>query len=906
MTQAMSDDPMAPSTGEAGNAPETRAGQEEEIREWVEALEELVLTEGADAAKRLLRELLHTIDRRGVSLQFAINTPYVNSIPRELQPNYPGDRKVERRIKSLIRWNALAMVVRANREDAGIGGHISTYASLATLLEVGFNHFFHAKTERACGDIVYFQGHASPGVYARAFLEGRLDASHLERFRRELREQPGLSSYPHPWLMPEFWEFPTVSMGISPIAAIYQARFNRYLEDRGLHSCGEKKVWAFLGDGESDEPETLGALTLASREKLDNLIFVINCNLQRLDGPVRGNGKIIQELEAAFRGAGWHVIKVIWGNDWDPLLAEDSDGLLLRRMEEAVDGEYQNYAVRPGDYTRQHFFGKYPELLKRVEHLTDDQIKKLRRGGHDPEKVYAAYKEAVEHRGSPTVILAKTIKGYGLGEAGEGRNITHQQKKLNEEELREFRERFDIPIPEEHIEDAPFYRPPEESEEIQYIVQRRDALGGFLPHRMVRAKPLSAPPLEFFKEFFEGSASREVSTTMAFVRLLTLLLKDRELGKLIVPIIPDEARTFGMESLFRQVGIYASQGQLYEPVDSDVFLYYREAKNGQILEEGITEAGSMASFIAAGSAYATHGVNTIPFFCFYSMFGFQRIGDLIWACADTRGKGFLMGGTAGRTTLHGEGLQHQDGHSHVLASAIPSMMTYDPAFAYETAVIVQDGIRRMYQEQEDVFYYITMYNENYAMPPMPEGAREAILKGLYLFRPADSPEGRPRVQLLGSGPILREALRAQQLLADEFGVAADVWSATSFNLLRRDALTIDRWNLLHPGEPARRPYLNTVLDSTAGPIVAATDYMKIVADQIAPWLEGRLHSLGTDGFGRSDNRAQLRRFFEVDAESITLAALYQLAQDGTIPKSVLPEAIGKLGINPEKANPMIS
>jgi pyruvate dehydrogenase E1 component len=905
MTQAMSDDPAAAAAGQSAPSADASKWDEEEVREWVEALEELLITEGAGAVQHLLRELLHTIHRRGMSLQFATNTPYVNTIPRELQPKYPGDRNVERRIKSLIRWNALAMVVRANREDAGIGGHISTYASLATLLEVGFNHFFHAKSERACGDIVYFQGHASPGVYARAFLEGRIDAGHLGRFRRELRDKPGLSSYPHPWLMPDFWEFPTVSMGLSPISAIYQARFNRYLEDRGLHSCNNKKVWAFLGDGESDEPETLGALTLASREKLDNLIFVINCNLQRLDGPVRGNGKIIQELEAAFRGAGWHVIKVIWGNDWDPLLAEDEDGLLVRRMTEAVDGEYQNYAVRSGAWTREHFFGKYPELLKRVEHLTDDQIQKMRRGGHDPEKVYAAYHEAAAHVGSPTVILAKTIKGYGLGEAGEGRNVTHQQKKLNEEELRHFRERFDIPVPEDNIEAAPFYRPPEESEEISYLLQRREALGGFAPHRMVRAKPLQAPPLEFFKEFFEGSAGREVSTTMAFVRVLTLLLKHPEIGKLIVPIIPDEARTFGMESLFRQVGIYASQGQLYEPVDSDVFLYYREAKNGQILEEGITEAGSMASFIAAGTAYATHGVNTIPFFSYYSMFGFQRIGDLIWACADTRGKGFLMGGTAGRTTLHGEGLQHQDGHSQVLASTIPTMVTYDPAFAYETAVIIQDGIRRMYQEQEDCFFYITMYNENYAMPPMAPGIEEGILKGLYLFGTAELPEGKPRVQLLGSGPILREALRAQELLKD-FGVAADVWSATSFNLLRRDALDADRFNLLHPEAAPRRPYLNTVLDGTEGPIIAATDYMKIVGDQIAPWLSGRLHSLGTDGFGRSDNRQELRRFFEVDAAAIALAALYQLSRQGKVATKSVAEAIPKLGINPEKANPMIS
>jgi pyruvate dehydrogenase E1 component len=879
---------------------------EAEVREWVQSLEELLEREGPNKARFLFLRLLAALHRRGVSLQLGLTTPYINSIPKENQPPYPGSRKIERRIKSLIRWNALAMVVRANREDAGIGGHISTYASLATLLEVGFNHFFHGKTADHCGDLVYFQGHASPGVYARAFMEGRLNAGHLERFRRELRGKPGLSSYPHPWLMPDFWEFPTVSMGLSPISAIYQARFNRYLESRGLHSCNHRKVWAFLGDGECDEPETLGALTLASREKLDNLIFVINCNLQRLDGPVRGNGKIIQELEAAFRGAGWHVIKVIWGKDWDPLLEQDTDGLLRRRMEEAVDGDYQNYAVRPGAWTREHFFGKYPELLKMVEHLSDDDLKSLRRGGHDPDKVHAAYKEAAEHTGSPTVILAKTIKGYGLGEAGEGRNVTHQQKKLNEDELKAFRQRFEIPIPEEHIEEAPFYRPPEDSEEMQYLKERRKALGGYLPERAVRAKPISAPPLEELAEFFQGSNNREVSTTMAFVRLLTVLMKNPQIGKLIVPIIPDEARTFGMEPLFRQFGIYASQGQLYEPVDSDVFLYYREAKDGQILEEGITEAGSMASFIAAGTAYASHGINTIPFFCFYSMFGFQRIGDLIWACADARGKGFLMGGTAGRTTLHGEGLQHQDGHSHVLASAIPTMAAYDPAFAYETAVIVQDGIRRMYEKQEDRFYYITMYNENYVMLPMPEGAPEGILKGIYRLRTAEKVKGRPRVQLFGSGAVLREALRAQELLEGKFQVSADVWSVTSYSQLRRDALAADRWNRLHPAEKPRRSFLETVLEKTEGPIIAVTDYMKIVPDQIAPWLPGRLISLGTDGFGRSDNRAHLRRFFEVDAECIALAALRQLAQEGTIPAKRVAKAVRELEIDPEKADPMIS
>ena len=888
------------------NPHSVEALDEVEVHEWVESLEELLEREGPKKTKYLFRRLLGALHRQGLSLQLTPTTRYINSIPKEDQVPYPGDGRIEWRIRSLIRWNALAMVVRANREDPGIGGHISTYASLATLLEVGFNHFFHGKTEEGCGDLVYFQGHASPGVYARAFMEGRLDAGHLERFRRELRDRPGLSSYPHPWLMPSFWEFPTVSMGLSPISAIYQARFNRYLENRGLHACGQRKVWAFLGDGECDEPETLGALTLASREKLDNLIFVVNCNLQRLDGPVRGNGKIIQELEAAFRGAGWHVIKVIWGSDWDPLLAQDTEGWLLRRMEEAVDGDYQNYAVRPGAWTRQHFFGKYPELLKMVENLSDDQLKKLRRGGHDPDKVYAAYKEAVEHRDSPTVILAKTVKGYGLGESGEGRNVTHQQKKLNEEELQVFRRRFEIPIPEENIEETPFYRPPEESEEIRYLRERRRELGGFLPQRSIRAKPLPAPQLETFAEFFQGSGNREVSTTMAFARLLTLLMKSPEIGKLIVPIVPDEARTFGMESLFRQFGIYASQGQLYEPVDSDVFLYYREAQNGQILEEGITEAGSMASFIAAGTAYASHGINMIPFFCFYSMFGLQRIGDLIWSCADTRGKGFLMGGTAGRTTLAGEGLQHQDGHSHVLASAVPTLAAYDPAFAYETAVIVLDGIRRMYENQEDLFYYITMYNENYVMPPMPEGVREGILQGIYRLRPAEPADGRPSVQLFGSGAILREALRAQEILAAKFNVAAGVWSATSYSQLRREALAADRWNRLHPLENPRRPYIQTVLDQTQGPIVAVSDYMKIVPDQIAPWLPGRLLSLGTDGFGRSDNRTHLRRFFEIDAEFIVVAALHQLSQRGEIPATQVAKAIQELGVNPEKADPMVS
>ncbi|OFV99383.1 MAG: pyruvate dehydrogenase (acetyl-transferring), homodimeric type [Acidobacteria bacterium RIFCSPLOWO2_12_FULL_54_10] len=873
-----------------------------EAREWAESMEAVLKTAGPEKAKYIVRMLLNMLHRRGESLQFATSTPYINSIPKEREPEYPGDGRIEWRIRSLIRWNALAMVVRANREEAGIGGHISTYASLATLLEVGFNHFFHAKTKERCGDLIYFQGHAAPGIYARAFLEGRLDIGHLERFRLEMKKQPGLSSYPHPWLMPDFWEFPTVSMGLAAITAIYQARFSRYLENRGLHTCG-KKIWAFIGDGETDEPESLGALTLASREKLDNLIFVVNCNLQRLDGPVRGNGKIVQELEAAFRGAGWHVIKVLWGGDWDALLAKDKYGLLQQRMDEAVDGDYQNYAVKSGAWTREHFFGKYPELLKIVEHLSDDEIMKLRRGGHEPDKVYAAYKEAVQHKGAPVVILAKTIKGYGLGEAGEGRNITHQQKKLNEAELLEFRRRFQIPIPEEQMKETPFYRPPEDSEEIRYLLERRKALGGFVPQRMVRAKPLKPINHETFAEVLQGSGGREVSTTMAFVRLLTLLLRHPEAGKLVVPIVPDEARTFGMDALFRQVGIYASQGQLYEPVDSDVFLYYREAKDGQILEEGITEAGSMASFIAAGTAYATHGINTIPFFCFYSMFGFQRVGDLIWSCADSRGKGFLMGGTAGRTTLAGEGLQHQDGHSLLLASTVPNLQTYDPAFAYEIAVIVQDGIRRMYTEQEDIFYYITMYNENYAMPPMPDGVEEGILKGIYRLRAAEPMKNGLRVQMLGSGPMIREALRAQQILAEKFNVQADVWCVTSYNLLRREALDSDRWNRLHPAETPRVPYLNTVLDATEGPIIAVSDFMKIIADQIAPWLPGRLASLGTDGFGRSNSRSHLRRFFEIDAEHIALAALHQLASQGKIPAEQAERAVQELGLNPEKANP---
>jgi len=869
-----------------------------ETSEWIEALEQILDEEGPARAAFLLERLTEQARGAGADLPIQLNTPYVNTIRRQDEIPYPGDRAMERRIKSLTRWNAMAMVVRQNKYDPGIGGHISTYASLATLLEVGFNHFFHAMYGDQPGDLIYFQGHASPGIYARAFLEGRLTEEHLRNFRHELRDTPGLSSYPHPWLMPDFWRFPTVSMGLGPINSIYQARFMRYLENRGLIPVTPRKIWAFLGDGEMDEPESMGSLTLGSREKLDNLIFVINCNLQRLDGPVRGNGKVIQELEAAFRGAGWHVIKVLWGEDWDPLLSRDTNGLLQKRMAEVVDGEWQTYVTKDGPYFRKNFFGKYPELLDLVSHLSDEQIMHLKRGGHDPKKVYNAYKVAVENTGSPTLILAHTIKGYGLGEAGEGRNITHQQKKLNEAEIAHFRSRFEIPIPDEAARNASFYRPPDDSPEMAYLHERRRVMGGYIPTRTTPASKVQAPPLAYLAESLAGSQGREVSTTMAFVRILTLLLKDQSLGKRVVPIIPDEARTFGMESLFRQFGIYASKGQLYKPHDAEMFLYYKESKDGQILEEGITEAGSMASFSAAGAAYTNYCMEMIPFFVYYSMFGFQRVGDLIWAFADARGKGFLMGGTAGRTTLSGEGLQHQDGHSIVLASTVPTCATYDPAFAYEIAVIVQDGIRRMYQEQEDLFYYLTLYNENYPMPPMPEGIADGILKGIYRYKAAA--EGQAKVQLFGSGPILNEALRAQGILAEKYGVPADVWSVTSYNELRRDALSAERWNRLHPAQPARRPYIQQALGGADGPIVAATDYMKVVADQIAPWLPGRMETLGTDGFGRSENREYLRRHFEINAASIAAAALSRLARDGQFPMEKATAAFTELGVNTEK------
>ncbi len=874
----------------------------QETSEWVEALDQVLDETGPDRAAYLVERLSERARTGGAELPIHLNTPYVNTIRPDEEVSYPGDRAMERRIKSLIRWNAMAMVVRQNKYDAGIGGHISTYASLATLLEVGFNHFFRASYGDQPGDLIYFQGHASPGVYARAFLEGRLSEDHLKNFRHELRDKPGLSSYPHPWLMPDFWRFPTVSMGLGPINSIYQARFMRYLENRGVIPPTARKVWAFLGDGETDEPESMGSLTLASREKLDNLIFVVNCNLQRLDGPVRGNGKIIQELEAAFRGAGWNVIKAIWGEDWDALLARDTTGLLVRRMGEAVDGEFQTYVTRDGAYIRKNFFGKYPELLDLVSHLSDEDLFKLHRGGHDPCKVFNAFKAATEFTGGPTVVLAHTIKGYGLGEAGEGRNISHQQKKLNEAELEHFKSRFEIPIPDEAARTASFYRPPADSPEMAYMHERRRLLGGYLPHRTVPPRQIEAPPLEYLKESLEGSAGREVSSTMALVRVLTLLLKHPQIGKRVVPIIPDEARTFGMESLFRQFGIYASQGQLYKPHDAEMFLYYKESKDGQILEEGITEAGSMASFAAAGTAYVNYGVEMIPFFVYYSMFGFQRVGDLVWAFGDARGKGFLCGGTAGRTTLAGEGLQHQDGHSMVLASTVPTCAAYDPAFAYEIAIIVQDGIRRMYQLQEDRFYYLTLYNENYPMPAMPQELNpEGVLKGIYRFQAAA--EGKAVVQLFGSGPILNEAVRAQKILADQYGVAADVWSVTSYNELRRDALATERWNRLHPDQTARVPYIVEAIQGAEGPIVAATDYMKVVADQVAPWLPGRMETLGTDGFGRSDNREYLRRHFEVNAESIATAALSRLARDGRFDMEKAKAAFGELGVDTEKIDP---
>ena len=880
----------------------------QETSEWVEALDDIIDAAGPDRAAYLIERIMERAANLGVQVPLRWNTAYMNTIPPEEQVAYPGDRVIERRIKSLIRWNALAMVVHANKYDANIGGHLATYASLATLLEVGYNHFFRGSHKSSSGatlpgDLVYFQGHASPGVYARAFVEGRLNEKHLENFRHELREHPGLSSYPHPWLMPDFWQFPTVSMGLGPICAIYQARFMRYLENRGIIEKTDRKVWGFIGDGETDEPESLGALTLASREKLDNLIFVVNCNLQRLDGPVRGNGSIVQELEAAFRGAGWNVIKCLWGSGWDDLFARDASGLLLKRMHECVDGEFQAFRANDGAYLRTEFFGKYPELLKLVEHLSDDDLWNLRRGGHDPIKVYNAYKRAMETKGQPTVILAKTVKGFGLGEAAEGRMGAHQQKKLNEDDLKKIVKRFDLKIPDEIVNSVGFFRPAEDTQEMRYLRQRTDVMGGPLPVRKVAPITIPAPALEIFHDALGGSRGREASTTTAFVNVLKSLMKHPELGKYIVPIVPDEARTFGMESLFRDFGIYASQGQRYKPVDANTLMYYKEAQNGQILEEGITEAGSTASFIAAGTSYANYGVPMIPFYIYYSMFGFQRVGDLNWAFADSRGKGFLLGGTAGRTTMLGEGLQHQDGHSPVLASTVPTCTIYDPAYAYELAVIIQDGIRRMYVEGEDRFYYLTVYNENYAHPPMPEGEgiREGILRGIYRYRTAQY--GPSVAQLFGSGTILNEALRAQQILQERYQVAADVWSVPSYTELRRDGLEVERWNRLHPSEAPRIPYIAQQLQSTQGPIVAASDYMKTLPDTIGPWLQGRMHSLGTDGFGRSENREHLRKFFEVSAEAMVQATLSALARWGNFDAQRAQAAVAEMGMDAEKKNP---
>ncbi len=873
-----------------------------ENREWLESLEYVLENGGPERVGRLIQQLQLQCERAGVKLPFTATTPYENTIPADRQPPFPGSQEMERRIKSLIRWNALAMVMRANKVEEGIGGHISTYASAATLYEVGFNHFFRAQTEDGDRDIVYFQGHSAPGIYARAFLEGRLPIEKLENFRRELKPGGGLSSYPHPWLMPDFWEFPTVSMGLGPIMAIYQARFNKYLENRGLKTATSGKVWAFLGDGETDEPESLGAISLASRERLDNLIFVINCNLQRLDGPVRGNFKIIQELEANFRGAGWNVIKVIWGGDWDNLIEKDVDGLLVKRMGEITDGQFQKYAVESGRYFRQNFFGSDPRLLKMVEHLSDEQLEHLRLGGHDPIKVHAAYKEAVEHKGSPTVILAKTIKGYGLGESGEGKNITHQQKKLNEEELKIFRSRFGIPVADKDLAKAPFYRPGDDSPEVKYLQERRKQLGGYMPARKVRAAALPAPKDELFEEFYKGTEGRKASSTMVFVRMLGKMLRDPELGKYVVPIVPDEARTFGMEALFRQVGIYSSVGQLYEPVDMDTLLYYKESKDGQILEEGITEAGSMSSFIAAGTAYSTHGIPTIPFFIYYSMFGFQRIGDLVWCAGDMRCRGFMLGGTSGRTTLAGEGLQHQDGHSHLLAYPVPNCVAYDPAFAFELAVIVQDGIKRMYTDGESIFYYVTVMNEPVEMPSMPEGSREGILRGLYRFKKSEH-SAKLRANLFGSGTIMQEVIKAAEILESKYDVASDIWSITSYKELYKDGNATERWNMLHPGETPKVPYVTESLKDAQGVFVAASDYVKALPESISQWFPRPLMALGTDGFGRSEGRASLRDFFEVDAKHIVVATLTALMRDGKVKADAVQRAIKDLGVDANKPNP---
>ena len=875
----------------------------QETQEWLEALESVLLNEGPERAHFLLEKLVEKARRSGAYLPYSANTAYINTIPTGKEIPSPGDHAIEHRIRAYVRWNAMAMVLRANK-NTNVGGHIASFASAATLYDVGYNHFWHKASENHGGDLVYTQGHSAPGIYAYAFLLGELTEDQLNHFRQEA-DGNGLSSYPHPWLMPDFWQFPTVSMGLGPLMAIYQARFMKYLGSRGLVNTDGRKVWAFMGDGEMDEPESLGAISLGSREKLDNLIFVINCNLQRLDGPVRGNGKIIQELESDFRGAGWNVIKVIWGSYWDPLLAKDTQGLLQRRMMECVDGEYQTIKSKDGAYVRKHFFGKYPELLEMVANMSDDDIWRLNRGGHDPHKVYAAYAEAIKHTGQPTVILAKTIKGYGMGESGEAQNITHQQKKMGTTSLKAFRDRFGLSIPDDEIDDVPYLTFDKDSPENIYMQARRKALGGFLHQRKQKAEALQVPPLSAFESLLKGGGEgRESSTTMAFVRILNILVKDKTIGKHIVPIVADESRTFGMEGMFRQLGIWSSVGQLYTPQDADQLMYYKEDKNGQILQEGINEAGALSSWIAAATSYSTHGIQMIPFFILYSMFGFQRVGDLAWAAGDMRCRGFLLGGTAGRTTLNGEGLQHEDGHSHLVASTIPNCVTYDPTFAYELAVIIQDGLRRMVQEQEDVYYYITVMNENYTQPAMPKGIEEAILKGMYLFSEGSKRGKGARVQLLGSGTILREVIAAAEILKKEYNVNADIWSVPSFNELRREALSVARWNMLHPTEFPRTSHVEDCLKDQAGPVVAATDYMKIYADQIREFVPGCYRVLGTDGFGRSDTREKLRKFFEVDRYYVTVAVLKALAEEGKIPAEKVAQAIDKLGIDPDKADPV--
>jgi len=871
-----------------------------ETQEWLEAVDDLLREHGPDRTAELLGRAVTEARLWGAPVPVSDGTPYVNTIPPEDEPPMPGDPEVERRLRSAIRWNAAALVLQANKESSELGGHIASFQSAATLYEVGFNHFWRAPHEGHGGDLVYIQGHSSPGIYARAFLEGRLDEDQLRNFRREVGGE-GLSSYPHPWLMPTFWQFPTVSMGLGPIMAIYQARFMRYLQGREILETDGRKVWAFMGDGEMDEPESMGAISLAGRERLDNLVFVVNCNLQRLDGPVRGNGKIIQELETNFRGAGWNVVKVVWGENWDPLLAADHDGLLRRRMEEAVDGEYQTFKSRDADYVREHFFGAYPELKRRVAHMSDEQIWALNRGGHSPRKVYAAYHAAMEHEGQPTVILAKTIKGYGMGRAGEGQNITHQQKKMNEEALIAFRDRFGVPLTDEQARGAVFYRPPDSSPEMRYLREHRGALGGSLPARRPVAAPLEVPPLEAFDALLKSTGDRAISTTMAFVRALGVLVRDKAIGRRVVPIVPDESRTFGMEGMFRQLGIFSQVGQLYKPEDAEQLMFYREDTKGQMLEEGITEAGAISSWIAAATSYANHGVAMVPFYIFYSMFGFQRVGDLAWAAGDSRARGFLVGGTSGRTTLNGEGLQHQDGHSHLLASAIPNCVAYDPTFAYEVAVILQDGLRRMLAEQEDVFYYLTVMNENYAHPAKPEGCEEGVLRGMHLIREAEG-DG-PRVQMMGSGSILREVVAAAELLQEDYGVLADVWSATSWTELRRDGMEVERWNRLHPLDDPRQAWVETCLGDREGPVVAASDYVRAWPEGIRPWVRGRYTVLGTDGYGRSDRRATLRRFFEVDRHHVAVAALHALGQEGVIDPAIAAQAIAHHDIDPEAAPP---